>query len=50
MKNYMVNDMADEMTQHEYSNNRYYAPLHFLYIYIYKRRIPIIFCGSVTRI
>ena len=35
MKNYTVNDMADEMTQHEYSNNRYYAPLHFLYIYIY---------------
>ena len=29
--------MADEMTQHEYSNNRYYAPLYFLYIYIKKK-------------
>ena len=39
MKNYMVNDMADEMTQHEYSNNRYYAPLHFLYIYMWGSKI-----------
>ena len=35
MKNYMVNDVADEVAQHEYSNNRYYAPLS-IYIYIYK--------------
>ena len=35
MKNYIVNDVADEVAQHEFNNNRYYAPLHFLYIYIY---------------
>ena len=24
MNNYMANDVADEMTQHEYNNNKYY--------------------------
>ena len=37
MKNYIVNDVADEVAQHEFNNNRYYAPLSiYIYIYIYK--------------
>ena len=36
MKNFMVNDVADEVAQYEYSNNRYYSPLsRYIYIYIY---------------
>ena len=45
MKNYMVNDVADEVAQHEYSNNRYYAPLS-IYIYIKKNSYNFLWFGN----
>ena len=33
MNNYMVNDVVDEVAQHEYKNNKYYDST-FRYMYI----------------